>query len=229
MAKGMNTGKDSRWFPHDANALDDPKIMLLVMQLGMEGYGLYWMLIEHLMKQPGYKLQLWLVEPLSRRFQVSKEKLDAIITKFGLFEEHDGYFFSSSLIRRMQEYDRKCETNRKNILKRWNNDGNTTVLQANNDRNTIRIEERREEKNIIEKKIEERKDKFSLAVKDFSNIYPETMLNSFILYWTEKNKSGTKMKYELEKTFEIPLRLSTWAKREKDFDKGRTQDRPIFY
>ena len=34
------------YFPHDSNAKDDPKCMVLIDQLGMEGYGIYWVLIE---------------------------------------------------------------------------------------------------------------------------------------------------------------------------------------
>ena len=45
------------------------------------------------------------------------------------------------------------------------------------------------------------------------------MLDKFIDYWTELNKSGTKMRYELEKTWETSKRLATWASRENDFKK----------
>ena len=42
----MNMSKDAYYFTHDSNAKDDPKCALLIDQLGMEGYGIYWMLIE---------------------------------------------------------------------------------------------------------------------------------------------------------------------------------------
>ena len=45
------------------------------------------------------------------------------------------------------------------------------------------------------------------------------MLNKFCDYWTELNRSETKMRFEMEKTFEISKRLATWASREKDFKK----------
>ena len=40
----MNMSKDAYYFTHDSNAKDDPKCALLIDQLGMEGYGIYWML-----------------------------------------------------------------------------------------------------------------------------------------------------------------------------------------
>lgn len=46
-------------------------------------------------------------------------------------------------------------------------------------------------------------------------IYRE--FKKFILYWTEKNKSGTKQRWEMQKTFEVKRRLSTWLGKMKDF------------
>ena len=34
------------YFPHDSNAKDDPKCMILIDPLGPEGYGIYWVLVE---------------------------------------------------------------------------------------------------------------------------------------------------------------------------------------
>ena len=45
--------------------------------------------------------------------------------------------------------------------------------------------------------------------------YEPTMIRAFFNYWTERNKSGTKMRFELEKTWETAKRLQTWASREK--------------
>lgn len=39
----------------------------------------------------------------------------------------------------------------------------------------------------------------------------------FILYWTEKTKSGAKQRWETEKTFEVKRRLATWLSRTNNF------------
>ena len=44
--------------------------------------------------------------------------------------------------------------------------------------------------------------------------YPGEMLRSFFTYWSEPNKSKTKMRFELEKTWDLSRRLSYWASRE---------------
>ena len=47
----------------------------------------------------------------------------------------------------------------------------------------------------------------------------EDILNEFIDYWTEPNKSKTKMRFELQKTWDLNRRLQTWIKNEKKFNK----------
>lgn len=112
--------KMPEYFPHDCNASDDPKVMLMMAQLGLEAYGIYWILIEYLRQQPGYTAPLILLDPLSRRYGTSKEKFETIVTRFGLFECTDTHFFSPSLIRRMQPVDNKKEYMKELALKRWN-------------------------------------------------------------------------------------------------------------
>lgn len=53
--------------------------------------------------------------------------------------------------------------------------------------------------------------------------YPAAMLDAFYGYWTEPNKSLTKMRYELERTWDTRRRLATWASRDRSFSQGRTQ------
>jgi len=51
------------------------------------------------------------------------------------------------------------------------------------------------------------------VITSFSSKYPEDMLTKFCDYWTEPNKSKTKMLWEMKPTFEIGRRLATWASR----------------
>jgi hypothetical protein len=46
------------------------------------------------------------------------------------------------------------------------------------------------------------------------NNYPIEMLAKFFDYWSEPNRSNTKMRYELEKTWSLARRLKTWADRD---------------
>lgn len=103
---GPMNNKDTYWFRHDSNAKDDPKCVLLIDQLGLEGYGIYWVLVEILREQPEYTYPLALLPSLARRYNTTAEKMKAVVCGYGLFEiRDDKIFFSESLLRRMEEYN----------------------------------------------------------------------------------------------------------------------------
>jgi DNA replication protein DnaD len=55
-----------------------------------------------------------------------------------------------------------------------------------------------------------RKNKFKESIKPFVLKFGKDMCNDFFAYWTEPNKSKTKMKFEMQKTWDVNLRLSKW-------------------
>jgi hypothetical protein len=99
--------KDAYYFSHDANAKDDPKCVVLIDELGMEGYGIYWMLVETLRSEADYKCPLRMLNGLARRYNTSAEKVQTVVTRYGLFERDDEWFWSESLMRRMEVYEER--------------------------------------------------------------------------------------------------------------------------
>lgn len=71
---------------------------------------------------------------------------------------------------------------------------------------------------LIINNIEERKLKFASTLESYLSIYGKDLLNDFYKYWTEPNKSNTKFKQELEKTWSLDRRLETWSKNDKNFN-----------
>ena len=101
------------YFSHDSNAKDDPKCMLLIDQLGLEGYGIFWVLIEVLRDQPNYSYPLNLIPILARRYNTSTEKMMAVIRNYNLFDfNSENTFFSLSLNRRMNKIQLGIEQRR---------------------------------------------------------------------------------------------------------------------
>lgn len=72
-----------------------------------------------------------------------------------------------------------------------------------------------------ESKVEKRKADFYNSLIPFLQQYPKEMIRAFFDYWSELNKSRTKMRFENEKTWETPKRLMTWANKEKDYGTNR--------
>ncbi len=130
--------KEAYYFSHDANAQDDPKCMLLIDQLGMEGYGIFWGLIEKLRNEPDYKLPIYVLPSLAKRWGTSKEKVQTVVSEFGLFVMDENMFFSERLQRSMLL---KSEKARANALNRWKlSDGNATAMQPHSDRNATAMQ-----------------------------------------------------------------------------------------
>ena len=80
--------------------------------------------------------------------------------------------------------------------------------------------------NVIKNSIDSRKLKFADTLKPFINTYPKEMIRDFYEYWTEPNKSNTKFKQELEKTWDVERRLKKWA--ENDRSIKPTQTVPVY-
>lgn len=74
-------------------------------------------------------------------------------------------------------------------------------------------------KSNLKETLPTRKQEFYDQVAEFKDLYQKELLRKFFDYWTELNPSGTKMKFELQKTWELSKRLTTWTSREKDFAK----------
>jgi hypothetical protein len=72
---------------------------------------------------------------------------------------------------------------------------------------------------VKDKDIDKRKDKFIEKYKEIviQKKYSDDEINNFISYWTEPNVSNTKMRFELQPTFDIKRRLNKWIKNSKEW------------
>lgn len=147
--------KDAYYFPHDSNAKDDPKCVLLIEQLGMEGYGIYWMLIETLREQPDYTYPVANIPALGRRYNTTAEKVKTVVCNYGLFTvKDDKIFFSDSLNRRMlvleEKRAKRSEAGRLGNTARWKT--------SQTDRNAITMRSQ-----FIASKVKKSKEKESIG------------------------------------------------------------------
>ena len=63
---------------------------------------------------------------------------------------------------------------------------------------------------LNKRKLEARRQAFINELAKYKGVYPDETLRAFFYYWSECNKSFTKMRFEMQKTFQIDLRLKTW-------------------
>ncbi|SEV88599.1 protein of unknown function [Chitinophaga sp. YR573] len=104
--------------------------------------------------------------------------------------------------------------------------------------NESRVKEIKEEKIVVPEAVplpppskdslEEKQQKMLVRQKQFYDSialfvkqYSKEMLRAFYTHWSEPNRSKTKMKCEMEDTWDLSLRLIKWEKNEQRFSKGK--------
>ena len=65
--------------------------------------------------------------------------------------------------------------------------------------------------------LDERRQTFVDSLTPFIPTYGMEMINAFADYWTEPNRSCSRMRFELQRTWSLPLRLATWARHDRVF------------
>ncbi len=64
--------------------------------------------------------------------------------------------------------------------------------------------------------INQRRENFSKKVHEYTE-FTEPMRQKFFEYWSESNENGRKMRFEMQKVFDIKRRLNTWKTNEFKF------------
>lgn len=138
----MAIKKDVYYFSHDANALSDPKILAMRCDYGLEGYGLYWAILEMLRNEATYKLPLNKTTYRAIKMQTGttvdvENYLQDCINEYtdsesgnGLLNTDNRYFWSESLLRRMQKYESLKEKRSQAANLRWNKEKDKKVQKS---------------------------------------------------------------------------------------------------
>ena len=204
------------YFNHDSVARLDIRVIKLRSKLGYEGYGLFWAVLELLFTEEN-KLCIEDYDSLAFGLQCDPKVLKQVIEDFDLFVLEDGCFYSRRLNNHIEEINNKSNKAKENASKRWNN---ATAMQPQCNRNASKVNKSKVNKS---KSIEERILDFKKSIQSIEGISDDDKEN-FFLYWTEKNKSGSKFRAEMEKTFSIPLRLKRWSSNNFNKQKSRFPD-----
>jgi len=65
--------------------------------------------------------------------------------------------------------------------------------------------------------LEKRRADFIESLRPYVETVGREEINKFFKYWSEVSARGRKMRFEKEKTFEIPRRLETWMRNSSKF------------
>jgi hypothetical protein len=143
-----------------------------------------------------------------------------------IIELIEGNIYIKFLSEQLNEFDDISKQNSKNAKDGWikrrkqkeESESNATALIPQCENDAIREDKIKENKKKDSKpSLETRTLAFKEDVKRFSSNYSTETLKDFYNYWSEPNQSKSKMKFELQDTFDISRRLATWSKRESTF------------
>ena len=119
--------KDVYYFSHDCNARNDEKILAMRSIYGLEGYAMYFMIVEILREQDEYKLEItkytWNTLAMQMHTEANKVKefVNDCVNEFHLFVIENNVLYSESLIKRMKLFKEISEIRSKAAKKRWEN------------------------------------------------------------------------------------------------------------
>ena len=170
--------KEAYYFSHDSNAKDDPKILQLRMEMGWEGYGLFWAIIEMLRNESDFRMRTH-YKGIAFALQTHEDSIKKLINEFDLFKLDEQYFWSESLLKRMELKEERSEKARESAKKRWNRDIDANAMRTHSDGNADAMQ-LKESKG---KEIKEIKEKESKINEDSHNSIFRQLWNNNI--WLE--------------------------------------------
>ena len=161
MNKENKITKECFYFTHDYGARNDPKILELRAEYGLEGLGLYWCIVETLAEAEDGYINPNLLAGLSISYGVSKAKLQEYIDFMIMVEllcEDDNGYYSKRMTDHKQIRKKLSDAGRKGAKTRWKN------REANGGSNGVAIGEIKGDDsppNAKERKVKESKVKES--------------------------------------------------------------------
>ena len=156
--------KDTFYFSHDYNVRNDEKIKRLIRKHGMQGYGVFWAIIEDLYNNANALRTDY--DGIAYDLRSDSEIVASVINDFDLFFFSNDFFGSASVQERLDQRNNKSESARKSASYRWDN---ANALQTQSEGNA---KKERKGKEIKGNKIYYR-DNVSLSEKENTNLITE--------------------------------------------------------
>ena len=241
MARPKKQGID--YFPLDVNFFSDVKIRKIARACGSQSTSILICLLCNIYKDNGYYI-LWdedlpfviadsvgvsegaVKEVILKAIQVDFFDKDIyekykVLTSHGIQSRFKSAVYKREEIEYVVEYlvsdiQNSISDGKNCISDTESTQSKVKVNRKKNKENSTKVKKKKpKDKDAAKAATLSRKDSFYQSLVPFVGQYPKEMVRAFYDYWSELNKSGTKMRYELERTWELPRRLATWANRER--------------
>jgi hypothetical protein len=220
--------KDAFYFPHFANARHDRKLKRVQKELGLEGYAIYFQLLEILREQLDFKYPMGDIDLLADEMGTSEPKIRAVVCNYDLFtiDEQDN-FFSIKQLYYLQPYIEKTQRARLAAQKRWDNvsdDANAMQMHSKCNADAMQIKESK----VKEIKVKESKVGFVCPeLFEVQNYFEELgNLNEAEGFFNYYESNGWKVGKNPMKDWKAASR--NWIKNSKNYTKNGTSTKSNF-
>lgn len=164
--------KEAYYFSHDSNARNDTKILSMRCDYGLEGYAMYFIIIECMREEENYKLKLEdntyraLAMQMHCKIDTVEKFINDCINTYHLFQCDEHSFWSDSLLKRMGKMNDIRKKRKLAAAKRW--DSSPYAMQEDSKCNA-----NAEQNHPKEKKRKENKDIYIVDSEYLWSLYPE--------------------------------------------------------
>lgn len=162
------------YFSHDFDARSDKKIIRLLMNEGLLGYGIYWAIVE-MIYQNFCKID-YDCNCIAFALQTDSKIIERVINDYGLFENDGKYIWSESINRRVNDTLIKSKKMSENAKKRWGNkhiinDVNAIALQ--NECKSNASKEKKSKEKVNKSKVKKSKEFIAPTLSEIENFVKE--------------------------------------------------------
>lgn len=110
--------KETFYFAHDYNARNDPKLQDVLIDLGVEGIGVFWCIIEQLYEQGG-TLPIRSCKSIAFALHVDFKCVERLVNDYGLFKNDGENIWSESVLNRLNRRSEISDKRKLAALARW--------------------------------------------------------------------------------------------------------------
>jgi|GEM_PF-1766585 hypothetical protein len=203
----------SEYINHKISNRSEYVFRKLIERKGAAAYGVYWYILEELYESGG-KMLFEEIEPISKVLCVRKDFVVSVIKSFSLFQYDSESFWSDEVIEQIEKRQKIKDKRKEAANKRWVSEKNIIVSEKEKEVESSPIVKPTRVNKEQEMKSRERE--FYNVLVPFVKTYGREMIREFFDYWSEPNKSHSKMRFEQERTWDLARRLQTWEKRSRN-------------
>lgn len=203
----------SEYINHKISNRSEYVFRKLIERKGAAAYGVYWYILEELYESGG-KMLFEEIEPISKVLCIRKDFVVSVIKSFSLFQYDSESFWSDEVIEQIEKRQKIKDKRKEAANKRWVSEKNIIVPEKEKEVESSPIVKPTRVNKEQEMKSRERE--FYNVLVPFVNTYGREMIREFFDYWSEPNKSHSKMRFEQERTWDLTRRLQTWEKRSRN-------------